>query len=185
MEIRPYQPKDCERMRKICYETSSGFESEKGRTALFALYCDYYINEEPESCFVAVNEQDEAIGYILCAPSSERYDEVFNKKYAPIVKKASPLRYLMHVANEFLHRKVKKNYPAHLHIDILEEGQRKGTGTRLMDTLIEYLKKNEIKGVYLVCGAGNAKGVNFYKKYGFKVLSAKFGSVTFALDLQS
>lgn len=183
MKIRPYQPKDFDRMRKICYETSSGFESDNGRTALFATYCDYYVNEEPESCFVAVNENDEAIGYIICAPDDARYKKIFNEKYAPVLKKASPVRYLMHVINEAMHKKVKVNYPAHLHIDILEEGQRKGLGTRLMDTLIAYLKEKGIKGVYLTCGAGNEKGVNFYKKYGFKILSAKFGSVTFALDL--
>ena len=183
MNIRPYQPKDYERMHKICYETSSGFDSEKGKIALYATYCDYYINEDPASCFVAVNDNDEAVGYIICAPDPEKYERVFKEKYAPILKKASPIRYFFHIVNEWLCRNVKKDYPAHLHIDILEEGQRKGLGTRLMDTLIEHLRTNGVKGVYLVCGAGNVKGVNFYTKYGFKVLSKKFGSVTFAFDL--
>ncbi len=183
MQIRPYQPKDYERMHLICYETSSGFDSEKGKIALYATYCDYYINEDPDSCFVAVNEKDEAIGYVICAPDPEKYEKVFNEKYAPILKKASPVRYLFHVVNEWLCRNVKKNYPAHLHIDILPEGQRQGLGTRLIDALTDCLKERGVKGVYLVCGAGNEKGVNFYKKYGFKVLSQKFGSVTFALDL--
>lgn len=181
MEIRKYQPKDFERMHKICYETSSGFDSEKGKIALFATYCDYYVNEDGDSCFVAVNEKDEAIGYILCAPNPEKYEKIFKEKYAPILKKASPIRYLFHIANEFLSRKVKKRYPAHLHIDILPEGQRQGLGTKLMDALIDHLKQNGVGGVYLVCGAGNEKGVNFYKKYGFKVHSKKFGSVTFVL----
>lgn len=183
MTIRPYQPKDFERMRKICYETSSGFESEKGRIALFATYCDYYVNEEPDHCFVAVNENDEAIGYIICAPDSERYERVFMEKYAPRLKKASPVRYFFHLVNEWLCRKVKEDYPAHLHIDILEQGQRKGLGTALMDTLTAHLKDIGVKGVYLTCGSSNVKGVNFYKKYGFKVLSERFGSTTFVLKI--
>ncbi len=185
MNVRPYQPKDFERMHKICFETSSGFDSEKGRVALFATYCDYYVNEEPENCFVAVNENDEAIGYVICSSDPIRYERVFKEKYAPVLKKASPVRYLFHVVNEWLCRRIKKEYPAHLHIDILPEGQRMGLGTRLMDALTDHLKKNGVKGVYLVCGAGNEKGVNFYKKYGFKVLSEKLGSVTFALKFSS
>lgn len=183
MQIRAYQPKDFERMHKICYETSSGFDTDKGKIALYATYCDYYINEDPSSCFVAVNELDEAIGYVICAPEGEKYERVFKEKYAPILRKASPVRYFFHLVNEWLCRNVKKKYPAHLHIDILPEGQRMGLGTKLMDTLTNYLRENGVKGVYLVCGAGNVKGVNFYKKYGFKVYSQKFGSVTFVLDL--
>ena len=55
--------------------------------------------------------------------------------------------------------------------------------TRKCFDINNYLRENGVKGVYLVCGAGNVKGVNFYKKYGFKAYSQKFGSVTFVLDL--
>lgn len=183
MKIRPYQQKDFDRMHKICFETSSGFESEKGKVALFATYCDYYINEDAESCFVAVNDLDEAIGYVICAPDDKKYQRVFKEKYAPILKKASPIRYIFHVANEWLCKKIKKEYPAHLHIDILPEGQRQGLGTALIDRILTHLKENGVPGVYLVCGAGNEKGVNFYRKYGFKELAHKFGSVTFGIKL--
>ncbi len=183
MEIRPYQPKDYERMHEICFKTSSGFDSEKGMAALYVMYCDYYINEEPESCFVAVNDKDEAIGYIICAPDDERYQRIFKQKYAPILKKISLYRYLFHYAGEFLERKTRKEYPAHLHIDILPEGQRQGMGTRLMDALMAHLKERGVKGVHLGCGANNAKGVNFYRKYGFKENSPKFGGITFVMEL--
>ena len=183
MKIRSYQLKDYERMHKICFETSSGFDSEKGRIALYATYCDYYIKEEPNSCFVAVNEDDEAIGYVICAPDDERYQKIFNEKYAPVLRKASPKRYFFYFVNEKLCAKIKKLYPAHLHIDILPEGQRMGLGTMLMDTLISYLKENGVKGVYLVCGASNKKGVSFYRKYGFTEYANKFGSVTFVMKL--
>ena len=183
MEIRPYQEKDRERMHKICFETSTGFNSEKGKVVLYTMYCDYYINEEPESCFVAVNENDEAIGYIICAPDDERYQRIFKEKYAPILKKASLFKYLFHYAGEWYTKKARKLYPAHLHIDILEEGQRKGLGTALVDTLVAYLKGKGVKGLHLGCSASNEKGVNFYRKYGFKEYDNKFGGITFVMDL--
>lgn len=183
MEIRPYQPKDYERMHKICYETSSGFDSEDGKKILYTMYCDYYINEEPESCFVAVNDDDEAVGYIICAPDDERYQRVFKEKYAPTLKELSLFKYLFHYAGEFFAKKIRKNYPAHLHIDILPEGQRQGLGTSLMDTLIAHLKGRGVKGVHLGCGASNQKGVNFYRKYGFKETPPFFGGITFFMEL--
>lgn len=170
-------------MHKICFETSSGYDSEKGRIALFATYCDYYINEEPASCFVAVNEDDEAVGYIICAPDDKRYQRIFKEKYAPVLKKASPVRYFFHAVNERLCAKIKKTYPAHLHIDILSEYQRMGLGTMLMDTLIAHLKEIGVVGVYLGCGASNEKGVNFYRKYGFEEYSNRFGAVTFVMKI--
>lgn len=183
MVIRKYQPKDFENMRKICFETSSGFDSDRGKQALYAMYCDYYVLEEPDTCFVAANDNDEAIGYVICAPDQERYNKIFHQKYDPIVKKASFSRWLMHRLGNMMSKKVSKLYPAHLHIDILPEGQRQGLGHRLVDALILDLKQKGVKGVYLVCGAGNEKGVNFYRKYGFKEFSNAFGSVTFVMDI--
>ena len=45
-----------------------------------------------------------------------------------------------------------------------------GLGRKLMDALISHLKKKDIKGVVLGVSAQNEKGINFYKKYGGKVI---------------
>ena len=79
-------------------------------------------------------------------------------------------------------RKLKKRYPAHLHIDILPVGQRMGIGTALVDRLREKLRSEGIPGVFLICGAKNEKGVNFYRKYGFKEIKKLPGSIIFATE---
>lgn len=43
---------------------------------------NYYINEEPEACFAAVNENDVAVGYVICAVDFGRYEEIFRRKYS-------------------------------------------------------------------------------------------------------
>ncbi len=183
MAIRKYLEKDRERMRKICLETSSGFETEKAREALYVMYCDYYINEHPDTCFVVTNDLDEAIGYVISAPDFKEYKRIFKEKYQKHLNEVSPLRGILHKANILLCSALSKEYPAHLHVDILEEGQRKGYGTLLMNALFEELRGRGIKGVHLCCGSHNAKGVNFYKKYGFEIYSEKFGTTTFVKTL--
>ena len=72
--IRKFESKDKENLRKICLETSSlPTEKAKDREFLFLMYNDYYSECEPENIFVAANENDEAVGYILCAENFGKY----------------------------------------------------------------------------------------------------------------
>lgn len=49
-----------------------------------------------------------------------------------------------------VYEKWKDEYPAHLHVDISEAGTGKGGGRLLMNTLLEHLKEQGIKGVMLM-----------------------------------
>eukprot|EP00039_Didymoeca_costata_P000656 m.46695 g.46695 ORF g.46695 m.46695 type:complete len:210 (+) comp10398_c0_seq1:129-758(+) len=63
-----------------------------------------------------------------------------------------------------------KDYPAHLHIDILSVAQGQGQGTRLMNELLTRLKGQSVPGVHLEMHPSNKRALDFYKKLGFKVL---------------
>lgn len=63
-----------------------------------------------------------------------------------------------------------KEYLAHLHIDIAGDYQRQGIGTKLIDALIEHLRKKSVKGLMFSVAIDNEKGLGFYRKYGFKEL---------------
>ena len=69
-KIRPYQEKDFDRVRKICLENAGDTRTEEQKIFILSTYCDYYIEQEPENCFVAVNENDEAVGYIFVRKTS-------------------------------------------------------------------------------------------------------------------
>ena len=45
------------------------------KEAVLEVFCRYYLSYEAENCFVAVDEQDDAQGYILCAPTFSDYEK--------------------------------------------------------------------------------------------------------------
>ena len=78
---------------------------------------------------------------------------------------------------EELYMFFKKNYPAHMHIDILPGFQGSGNGTKLVETLLSELKSRGIRGVCLCVGSDNARAIAFYKKRGFKILLKTPGGI--------
>lgn len=170
IEIRPYQPSDAERLRAICKATApkQASSTEKKTRVLLNTYCDYYIEQEPQNCFVAVNTQDEAVGYILCAQDFHRYQKTYRNEYLPRIKGCGVMGIIEGWGSMFIHGLFRKRYPAHLHIDILEDYQRMGLGTRLVNTLTNHLQTQHIPGLMLVVSRDNQKGRSFYQKYGFR-----------------
>ncbi|MBE1874905.1 GNAT family N-acetyltransferase [Myceligenerans sp. TRM 65318] len=62
------------------------------------------------------------------------------------------------------------DHPAHLHIDLLPEGQRRGLGRRLLDTLRAALAERGVPGVHLGMDPANTGARAFYDAYGFHEL---------------
>lgn len=169
VEIRPYRESDREMVQNVCLETASmeGAFEEPIKSMMLTAFCNYYIEEEQEQCFVAA-DGTQVVGYILCAKDSKRWAESFSVKYISNPENnplkgfyqgimAAPIRYA-------------DRYPAHLHIDILPEYQRQGIGFQLMDTLTAHLREQGVPAVMLSVAGDNEKGKNFYQKYGFQVL---------------
>ena len=64
---------------------------------------------------------------------------------------------------------VLEQYPAHLHIDILPEYQRKGWGSVLMQVFLGAVKSVGAKGAHLDMVQSNTSARAFYEKVGFQV----------------
>ena len=167
--IRKYRESDCEQVQKICIATATGpfAQNEAFRLLLLTTFCNYYIEQEPENCFVADNGQG-AVGYILCAEDANTWSGTFQEKYINNLPDENLKLFCLGTMNSPL--KFSSEYPAHLHIDILPEYQRKGIGTMLMDALVKHLRDKGIHGLMLSVAADNVKGRQFYNKYGFRVL---------------
>ena len=184
MIIRPYEEKDKENVRFVCLNSDGPCKlNEKGQHFILTTYCDYFIEQEPENCFVAADENDRAVGYILCAENYDKFLKVFRKEYTSRFKKYNLADRIKSIGASFFQLVHKKEYPAHMHIDILPEYQRMGLGHKLTDALCEHLKKKGIKGINLTMYAGNKKGGGFYRKYGFTLIEDKFSAHVFALKL--
>ncbi len=175
MEIRKYQPRDKENCREICHKTASAPKYVNSKDLVCALYCDYYVENESDNCFVVTNQEGNAIGYILCAPNPKIYDEGIK----PYLKKARELDFFESIGPwlecHFL-KGICKKYPAHLHIDILPEGQGQGAGSKLIHALESHLKTLGVKGVRLGVGGDNKGAHRFYERNGFKLIR-NFGAM--------
>jgi len=171
MTIRKYQAKDYDYVIAVflgCKEPPE--EIDEGRMPALLTFCLYYIEQEPNNCFVAVDDEDKPVGYVICAQNYKVYKRRYNKIYVPRLRKYGLKRSFMGRATTFTHKLFSKQYPAHLHMDVLGDYQRMGLGTALVDALCEHLKAQGVKGLMLTTSSNNEKGVNFYKKYGFTLI---------------
>ena len=139
----------------------------KNSIAQFDRNCDYYIEQEPQNCFVIADDNDNAVGYILCSENMKRYIRAMTP-YRAAIRKMGLMQYLFAWGETVAHFPASKKCKAHLHIDILPEYQHKGLGTKLINTLTAHLKAKGIDSVMLVVNGSNINAIKFYKKNGFK-----------------
>lgn len=168
-QVRPYCSGDHDQVQGICLSLADdpAFQSKRMQQLLLNAFCNYYIEQEPQNCFVGV-DGDRVAGYIVCAENTKKWAKEFPGLYVPDWDEnpmrmfyegcmASPLKYA-------------DCYPAHLHIDLLPRYQRQGLGTRLMDMLIAHLKQRGVPGVMLSVANDNENARQFYRKYGFQII---------------
>ncbi|MHA1358908.1 MAG: GNAT family N-acetyltransferase [Candidatus Helarchaeota archaeon] len=146
------------------------------------LFCLYYPRYETDHCWVA-EDDGKIVGYILGTPNSKRQSRLFLAKMGwRILFRAlivAPLCYhhdfklvlhFLRLPRTFPEIDVETEYPAHLHIDILEPYQRRGIGSRLMQEFEAHMRALHVKGIHLGTSEGNYKAVPFYKKWGYKII---------------
>lgn len=186
IKIRPLLEKDTKAVEQICIATAPEFfvNTKKRRKRNLLLYCDYYTRMK-KHCFVAVNENDEAVGYIFCEPDNNRYKNEFKKVELKKLLRLGIPSYIRGKSEIQSAQECADKYPGHMHIDILPEYQKQGVGHMLVDTLISHLSDIGSKGIHLGCDAGNEIGISFYRKYGFQELGRKGGGILFGIDIKN
>ena len=177
IEIRKYKPQDKEYLRKICLETSAfDINAKNMEKFLYLMFNDYYTEAEGDVCFVAVDEDDIPVGYVLCSKNHKEYEKTFNAFYQPEIDALGIKYAMMSRGEKAVHKLFSNKYPTHLHIDLTEKCRRQGVGTRLISALKEELKNRGINSIMLSCGAANKPAVKFYEKNGFKTVKSVLGS---------
>ena len=175
--VRAYRQSDKERVQNICLANADCLDSnEDTKKYILLMYCNYYIEQEPENCFVAVNDEDEAVGYIICTEDYDKYEERFKELYLNQCAAISPRRYVEAKLDLLSHSMFKKDHPAHFHIDIDDNYQRMGLGSLLISSLKAHLHSKGLKSMMMVCGEDNENAKSFYRKNGFKdLMTTKMG----------
>ena len=182
--IRPAEDKDIAGIEYVCRMTAGpeSREIEAVGRKMSLTYSTYYARAEQDTCFV-LDDDGRVAGYILCAPDYKRYIKGFRKNEIPQIwkldKKHCIFAYLMPLG----YLPFKSKYPAHLHIDLLEEYQSKGYGSQMIRTLIDKLKAMGLPGVMLIVDQTNTGAQRFYERAGFKKIISAFGGVVMGMEL--
>ncbi len=174
MKVRKFIVNDKPAVQRICAETATLTRYKENKDLVSLLYCDYYIDNEPKNCFVLADEDDCAVGYVICSIDRQKFESVF-PNYLSKAKKLSYIDYLSLKTEERLMKKIYDTYPCHLHIDILPDYQHKGYGKLLIDTLLQHLKEQNVTHIRLTVGANNKNALAFYNRLGFVKLKNVFG----------
>jgi len=153
-----------------------------------------YFFFEPELCFVAVNEVGRPAGYIVGTSDTRAYNDWMQEVWLPPLQAhyRSQCEYKSDAEHELLKTLFKGpgeglwqnlGYPAHLHVDLLEELQGKGLGRSLMQTFIREAKRRGAAGIHLGVDGRNIRAFGFYEKMGFTILETQSWGSTFGLSL--
>ncbi len=183
--IRKFKSEDKESVRKISYATSfldnpHAFldDEELVADALTLYFTDY----EPESCFVAIS-QENVIGYLIGAKSDACMNRVlFPRIYPYLLMKAlkvgmffrmKSLQCLFHflassLRGEFSTPNFSREFSAVLHINIDKNFRGAKIGHKLMEHYLEYLMENKVVGVRASTVSELAK--DFFAQLGFKIV---------------
>jgi ribosomal protein S18 acetylase RimI-like enzyme len=153
MKIRPYCDKDFETLKKIFWLNTSAQISSEMKAEFEIKYLTYYLSNYADFSLVAVDVEDNVLGYIIGAPDT--LGDLF------FLKNFSYLQSFTHLMGQF---------PAHLHINLAQSSQGLGLGSILIQHFCDGLANKVISGVHLITNK-DARNVSFYQKNNFKLIA--------------
>lgn len=199
--IRPYRDSDLDELYRICLQTGDGGEDATSMVEdpriLGHVFAAPYGLFEPSLAFVA--EDDAGVGgYVVGALDSRAFGERLEADWWPALRSRYPAppselpRDRLNPdqrAARFIHvpltipDELVKDYPSHLHINLVPRLQGQGLGRQLMNKLIRALAERGSAGLHFFVWPTNQRAIGFYRHLGFRVISAE-DAVIFAMDLR-
>lgn len=190
--IRPYRVADRADVADICVRTAAAGGDARGVYSSDLLMPDVYalpyVDHSPDLAWV-VEHEGRATGYVIAAADTLAFADWWAREWTPgfVARHPAPGpatgRNPGYTEAQLLHdgadpqRMVRglrhgelTTHPAHLHIDLLPVLQRRGLGSRLIDTLRAALAERGVPGVHLGYAAENTAARVFYDRYGFAEL---------------
>jgi GNAT superfamily N-acetyltransferase len=173
-------------INQVCLRTGdSGLDAtarEDDPDLLGLIYSVPYQVLEPDFAFV-VEGPNGVCGYILGTPDSTAfYEQAGSAWFPPLASRlADPgpdesrwrgsdwARWAIHHP-EFIYPEALHAWPAHGHIDLLEEARGKGIGRRGMRHLMTKLRQAGAHGMHLQVSPKNRGAQAFYRTLGFRVV---------------
>jgi ribosomal protein S18 acetylase RimI-like enzyme len=151
--------------------------------ALGRIYVGPYLAFEPESSLVL--EDDEGVcGYALGAVDSRAFYRRYEQEWRPGLCARFPppqgdqsrwtrTQQAHHAYHhpDYYCPEPYTSYPSHVHIDLLPRVQGRGYGRRMLEELMDGLRRRGSPGAHLGVSAMNSRAADFYRKLGFRELA--------------
>ena len=181
---------------RVCLQTG---DSGRDATALYRdpdllghVFVGPYIVGEPDLARVVADDQGVG-GYALAVADTRGFERWAEALWWPALRE----RYQPTAAGtadgeivRLIHRPsradpaVVADYPAHLHIDLLERFRGRGLGRALIADLADALRSRGVPGVHLEVAADNPNAIAFYRHLAFRDVAAGSDSIVMGLRLR-
>ena len=185
--IRPARADDQAGAYYVCLKTGNyGQDGEpfyrEDPDALGRIFVGPYLAFEPELGFIL--EDDQGIcGYALGAFDSRTFYERYEREWRPDLcarfsappgdpsqwTRVQQVHHWYHHPDYYCPEPYAE-YPSHAHIDLLARAQGRGYGRRMMEQVMNNLRKRGSPGVHLGVSALNQPAFAFYQHLGFREL---------------
>lgn len=185
--IRPARPDDESGAYHVCMKTGDhGKDGEpfyrEDPDALGRIFVGPYLAFEPELSLIL--EDDQGIcGYALGAFDSRTFYDRYEREWRPKLCARYPAPtgdpatwsrvqavYSWYHSPDYFCPEPYAAYPSHLHIDLLERAQGRGFGRKMMEQVMEELRRRGSPGAHLGVSILNKPAPGFYQRLGFREL---------------
>ena len=156
------------------------------------LWLGPYLALEPEMARVVDDGAGEAVGFVVAALDTARFEQRCEIEWWPPLRDRYRNPYSSaqpwspdEEAMAHIHRPERTDvlltldFPSHLHIALLPEGQGRGWGRRLIEWVCAELEHRGSPGVHLGVDDGNDHAIGFYRHLGFAEIDGYEGGIVF------
>ncbi|KAK5062695.1 hypothetical protein LTR84_004769 [Exophiala bonariae] len=155
----------------------------------------------PDTTFVLDDGTGKAVGYLLGCPNTQRFAAQMQEIFLPALDSSQDvppppagteavqffkdpalwarMELYKNLSTSLVRSdtpEILKEYPAHLHIDILPSHQSKGYGPKLLDAWEDEMRKLGVRGCHLGMDPANQAAGRFYKRQGWGVFNELHGA---------
>ncbi|MFJ6214114.1 GNAT family N-acetyltransferase [Streptomyces sp. NPDC092296] len=179
--IRGYLPTDRRDVYEVCLRTAAAGGDATGiyrdPDLMGDNFAGPYLHLEPELAFV-LDDGGRVVGYVLGTSDTAAFAVAFRRAWLPRVADRHPapagtpsgpdeeMAALLHRPERMIVPELR-DYPAHLHIDLLPDYQRAGYGRALLLTFLGAARRAGAERVHLGMLTENTGARAFYDRLGF------------------
>ncbi|WP_336086903.1 GNAT family N-acetyltransferase [Nocardia sp. SSK8] len=184
MEIRRFTEQDRTELRALATIAGAGSPTESlwgHPESEAAIYLDPYLDLEPESVFVSV-EDGALTGYLVGAVDSARFPSEEERmteaiRHHRLFLRRGPAAFFARAIADTLASRVRRHamagdytdpaYPAHLHINVAPAARGTGAAEGLVGHFLDHVRAAGAPGCHLQTLTENTRAVRFFTRVGF------------------